>query len=55
MISASGLEPASIAKVKGHATDADVEQGRVRAEDKFMEADSAASPGGSYGYPARRH
>ena len=57
MISASGLETARIAKVTCHATDADVEQGRVRAEDKLgnMEADSAASAGGSCGYPARRH
>ena len=57
LISASGLETARIAKVTCHATDADVEQGRVRAEDKLgnMEADSAASAGGSYGYPARHH
>ena len=34
-------------KVKGHATEADVEQGRVRAEDRLgnMEADTAADLG----------
>ena len=44
MILAGGLEPVRISKVKGHATEADVEQGR---EDRFgnAEADTAADLG----------
>ena len=34
MILAKGPDTALITKVKGHATEADVEQGRVRAEEK---------------------
>ena len=44
MIRFRGRETVQVTKVKGHATDADVEQGRVREEDKFgnAEADTAA-------------
>ena len=47
MIRVRGPEPVLVTKVKGHATDADVEQGRVRAEYKFGndEADTAADLG----------
>ena len=39
-----------VTKVKGHATDADVEQGRVRLEDRLgnAEADTAADLGRRY-------
>ena len=39
-----------VRKVKGHATEADVQQGRVRAEDRFgnEEANAAADLGGRH-------
>ena len=51
MISAGEAETVRITKVKGHAAEADVEQRRVRAEDRlgYMEADTAAADSG------RRH
>ena len=47
MIRARGRDMARVTKVKGHATDADVEQGGVRPEDKLSnaEADAAAHLG----------
>ena len=47
MIHARGLDTIRVTKVKGHATEADVEQGRVRLEDKLgnAEADTAADLG----------
>ena len=40
MILSTGPETLRITEVKGHPTDEDVEQGRVRAEDKFGKADA---------------
>ena len=47
MIRTRGRETIRVTKVKGHATDADVEQGRVRLEDQLgnAEADTAADLG----------
>ena len=47
MILARGSETVRTTKVKGHPTDEDVKQGRVRAEDKVWvsEADTAAKLG----------
>ena len=47
MIWARGQDTVRVTKVKGHATDADVEHGRVRLEDKLesAEADAAADLG----------
>ena len=47
MIRTRGRETVRITKVKGHATDADVEQGRVRLVDQFWnaEADTVADLG----------
>ena len=47
MIHARGLDTVRVTQVKGHATEADVEQGRVREEDKVgnAEADTAAVSG----------
>ena len=47
MILARGADTVEVTKVKGHATEADVDQGRVREEDKLgnAEADSAADLG----------
>ena len=44
IIQARGRDTVRVTKVKGHATDADVEQGRVRLEDQLAnaEADAAA-------------
>ena len=36
MIRVRGPEPVQVTKVEGHATDAHVELGRVRLEDKFL-------------------
>ena len=47
MIRARGLETVRVTKVKGHAEDVDVLQGRVRLEDQMgiAEADTAADLG----------
>ena len=47
MIRARGKDAVRVTKVKEHATDADVDQGRVRLEDKLgdAEADTAADLG----------
>ena len=47
MIWARELDTFQVTKVKGHATDADVDSGRVRLEDKHgnAEADDAADLG----------
>ena len=47
MIRARRQDTVRVTKVKGHATDADVEQGRVRLEDQLgnAEADAAADLG----------
>ena len=47
MIWARELDTVQVAKVKGHATDADVDSGRVRLDDKHgnAEADDAADLG----------
>ena len=48
MIRARGQDTVRVTKVKGHATEADVQQGKVREEDRFgnEEADAAADLGG---------
>ena len=50
MIRTRGRETVRVTEVKGHATDADVDQGRVRLEDQLgiAEADTAADPGGRH-------
>ena len=47
MIHARGSDTVKVSKVKGHATEADVDQGRVRMEDRLgnAEADTAADLG----------
>ena len=47
MIRTRGWDTVRVSKVKGHATEADVEQGRVRLEDRLgnAEADIAADLG----------
>ena len=47
MIRTRGRDTVRVTKVKGHATDSDVELGRVRLEDKLgnAEADTAADLG----------
>ena len=47
MIQTQGQDTVQVTKVKGHATDADVQQGRVRLEDQLgnTEADAAADSG----------
>ena len=47
MLTAGGPDTVRVTKVKGHATEVDVEQGRVRADDKVGndEADVAARLG----------
>ena len=40
MIRARGLDTVRVTKVKGHATDADVDSGRVRLEDKLGNAEA---------------
>ena len=47
MIRTRGRETVRVTKFERHATDADVEQGRVRVEDQLgnAEADAAADPG----------
>ena len=44
MIFARGPETVLITKVKGHATKADVEQGGVRTEDRFGNAEADTAP-----------
>ena len=47
MILSQGPDTVRVTKVKGHATEADVEQGRVRLEDRLgiLETDAAADLG----------
>ena len=50
MILSQGPDTVRVTKVKGHATEADVEQGRVRLEDRLgiVETDAAADLGRRY-------
>ena len=43
LIQASGMDSVSVTKVKGPATEADVEQGRVREEDKLGNAEAGTA------------